>query len=159
LPTAFARIGVPLIDNHRLFLTPAGLRNKPYPGRSICLAGVGDVWEDEVSFKKAIGGISRQIPRIVLSHNPDAAEMMESGCRVDLMLSGHTHGGQVKLPLIGMPFKVTRYGHKYIGGLCHGPMCPVIVSRGVGMSGLPIRLGVPPELGLITLVKANPLGR
>lgn len=150
----FAKIGVPLVDNHRLFLTPDGLKAKAYLGNSICMAGVGDVWEDEVSFVKAVGGVHERIPRLVLAHNPDAAEMLEPGCRVDLMLSGHTHGGQVKLPLIGMPFKVTKYGHKYLGGLCHGPGCPVVVSRGVGMSGLPIRLGVPPELVVVTLHQA-----
>ena len=83
------------------------------------------------------------------------AELIDPAAhRVDLIVCGHTHGGQVRFPLIGAPVKVSRHGGKYLGGLCQGPHCPVIVSRGVGISGLPIRWGVPPELGLITLHKA-----
>jgi predicted MPP superfamily phosphohydrolase len=46
------------------------------------------------------------------------------------------------------------YGQKYAGGLCQGPRCPVLVSRGVGMAYLPVRAGVPPEIVLLTLVRA-----
>ena len=73
--------------------------------------------------------------------------------RMDLMLSGHTHGGQVRIPFIGTPIVPSRFGQKNAGGLVQGPRCPVFVSRGVGMSLLPVRLGVPPEIGLITLLR------
>lgn len=149
----FAEIGVPLVDNHRIFLTPEGLTARVrHPELALCLAGLGDLWADDVLPGQALEGVPREMPRIILSHNPDTAEMM-NGHRVDLMLSGHTHGGQVRIPLYGPP-KCGKYGRKYIGGLCHGPSCPVVVSRGVGMSGVPVRLGVPPELGVITLLKA-----
>lgn len=149
---AFDGIRVPLLDNRHLYLTPDGLAgNGRYPkGRTLCLAGVGDLWEDEVSYRKALYGVDERMPRIVLGHNPDVAEMIDPALRVDLLLSGHTHGGQIALPLLGPP-KVGEYGYKYIGGLCKGPRCPVVVSRGVGMSGLPLRLNVPPELCVITL--------
>lgn len=149
----FRRIGLPLLDNHRLFLNPGGLSSTPEPGRSICLAGVGDLWEDEVSFEKAFAGVPEDMPRLLLSHNPDVAEMLDASHRVDCMFSGHTHGGQIALPVIGAPVAPSRYGTKYLGGYCEGPHCPVIVSRGVGLAGIPVRLGVPPELGLITLRK------
>lgn len=147
----FRQIRIPLIDNDRLFLTPEGLSKEPVPGRSLCLAGVGDLWEDEVCYERAVGGVEPEVPRVVLAHNPDVAEMIQPGTRVDLILSGHTHGGQVRLPLVGVPFSVTNYGKKYLGGICQGPECPVIVGRGVGQSGVPLRLGVPPEIGVITL--------
>jgi hypothetical protein len=138
-----------------MFVTPMGLSEKPIRGESLCIAGVGDVWTDEVSFTKALRGIPEDMPRIVLSHNPDVAETMDSHHRVDLMLSGHTHGGQVRLPVIGAPACPSHYGMKYLGGKCHGPQCPVIVSRGIGLAGIPLRFRVPPELCVITLVKAN----
>lgn len=153
---AFDGIKVPLLDNRHIYLTSDGLvtgGKVPAAGRALCLAGVGDLWEDEVSFRKALGGVPVKTPRLMLGHNPDVAEMIDPALRVDLLLSGHTHGGQVALPLLGPP-KVGEYGRKYLGGLCRGPACPVIVSRGVGMSGLPFRFGVPPEIGVITLTRA-----
>lgn len=146
-----ARIGVPLLDNTRLFLTPKGLSPIPSPGRSLCLAGVGDLWEDKVLLDQSFEGVPDSMPRILLSHNPDVAELVGPSRRVDLMLSGHTHGGQVRLPILGALATASEYGEKYAGGLCDGPYCPVLVSRGIGMAFLPLRFGVPPELGLITL--------
>jgi predicted MPP superfamily phosphohydrolase len=148
---AFAGIGVPLIDNARLFLTPSGFAPDPVEGESLCVAGVGDYWEDEVSFEKALGGVAADVPRILLSHNPDSAEDPRlRAYRVDLMLSGHTHGGQVAIPGFGAPILPIQH-RQYAAGLCKGPAGPVIVSRGVGMAMLPFRFGVPPEIVQITL--------
>ncbi|MBI4559962.1 MAG: metallophosphoesterase [Candidatus Hydrogenedentes bacterium] len=148
---AFARIGIPLLDNHRVFLDREGPVAKPEGGRTLCIAGVGDLWEDEVRIDQALGGVPEDTPRILLSHNPDVAETLRATNRVDLMLSGHTHGGQVYIPGFGALVVPSRYGDKYVGGLCRGPCCPVIVSRGVGLAGIPIRFCVPPEIGVITL--------
>lgn len=147
----FNRIGLPLIDNGRLYLTPDGITNQPREGQSLCLAGVGDMWEDEVSFLKALGGVPQSVPRFLLSHNPDVAELIDHRYRIDLILSGHTHGGQVSLPGIGAPYTPSRHGDKYVAGLCDGPRCPVLVSRGVGLAGIPIRFRVRPELAVVTL--------
>ncbi len=151
---AFRRIDVPLIDNGRLFLTPDGIQSEPVPGESICLAGVGDLWEDDVRMDKALHGVPAGMPRLVLSHNPDVAEEMDGDHRVDIMFSGHTHGGQVQVPGLGPPIVPSRYGTKYRGGLCEGPHCPVVVSHGIGVAFMPVRLGVPPDIGLITLKRA-----
>ena len=150
---AFREIGVPLIDNRRLFLTKDGIHGEAVKGQSICLAGVGDLWTDEVSFDAALGGVYPGMPRLLLSHNPDVAESMDGSVRVDYMFSGHTHGGQVSLPGAGALIVPSRYGQKYAGGLCQGPHCPVVVSRGVGVTVLPVRFRVRPEIGLITLKK------
>jgi len=99
------------------------------------------------------------MPRLLLSHNPDVAEdakFLTSGHRVDLMLSGHTHGGQVRLPVIGTPVTNSKYGQKYAQGLIEGPACAVYVSRGLGMTAMPIRLGVRAEIALIELRSATP---
>ena len=152
----FHELGIQVLDNRHCFLGASGLRGAGVPGESLCLAGVEDLWDGQPSLEAALAGVDPAIPRLVLSHNPDFAESVNPGYRVDLMLAGHTHGGQVRLPVIGAPGIPSRYGEKYAGGLCQGPWCPVIVSRGVGLAGLPIRLGVPPEAGLITLKAADP---
>ncbi|MEK7795143.1 MAG: metallophosphoesterase, partial [Candidatus Hydrogenedentota bacterium] len=147
----FASIGVPLIDNSRLFLTESGLVSDP-SGNAIAIAGLGDLWEDRVSFASALDGLPPDMPRVLLSHNPDTAEAREgANHRVDLMLSGHTHGGQVSVPGHGAILLPSAYGRKYEGGWCEGPHFPAIVSRGVGMAFLPIRFRVPPEIVLVTL--------
>ena len=151
----FRRIGLPVLRNERLFVTPGGLAPTPVPNESICVAGLRDLWEDTASFGEALAGVEASIPRIVLAHNPDTAELAEAaGHRVDLMCSGHTHGGQVSLPVVGAPRVPSEFGEKYAGGLCRGPGFPVLVSRGVGMAVLPVRFRVPPEISLIELTRA-----
>ncbi len=150
---AFGEIGLPLIDNARRFLACDGWTDEPVPGESICVAGLGDLWEGEPNLARALEGVPAAMPRLVLAHNPDTAEEIAPGVRVDAMFSGHTHGGQVWVPGLGTPLLPSRYGQKYAGGVCVGPSCPVVVSRGVGMAMLPVRFGVPPEIGEITLVR------
>jgi predicted MPP superfamily phosphohydrolase len=150
---AFAREGIPLIDNKRLFVTPNQYLMS-HAREGLCIAGVGDLWEDKCLYDEALGGVHGGMPRILLSHNPDVAEQapfLESGHRVDLMLSGHTHGGQIRLPGIGAPVTNSAYGQKYAQGLVQGPVCPVFVSRGLGMTVMPLRLGVRPEIAVIEL--------
>ena len=87
---------------------------------------------------------------LLLTHNPDYVELIRDR-RVDLVLSGHTHGGQVWLPLVGAPVLPSRYGQKYRAGLVQGPVARVFVTTGVGTIGPPVRFRCPPEVALITL--------
>jgi len=151
---AFTRARVPLLDNRRMFLTPQGLTSRADGEHAMCIAGVGDLWEDDVRFGEVLGGLERTMPRLVLSHNPAAIETFNGPHRLDLMLSGHTHGGQVKLPLLGAPVTTGPHEQKYLGGLCYSDRCTVIVSRGVGLAGIPVRHRVPPEIGLVVLTQA-----
>lgn len=153
----FDRFGIPLIDNNRLILTPER-RLERSAREGLCIAGVGDLWEDDIKFSSALGGVPDAMPRVVLSHNPDVAEMTElagGSYRADLLLAGHTHGGQVGFPVVGTPVIPSRYGQKYARGLVQGPACPVYVSRGVGTTGLPVRFRVPPEIAVITLTSGG----
>ncbi|MFH1466404.1 MAG: metallophosphoesterase [Pseudomonadota bacterium] len=150
---ALRREDIRLLDHGHVFLGPEGPREEPGED-ALCLAGFGDLWEDEHDPAEALQGVPATIPRIVLSHHPDYAEKIPADLRVDFMLAGHTHGGQVYLPGLGTPVVPSAYGQKYAGGLCQGPRCPVLVSRGVGMAYLPVRLGVPPEIVVVTLVRA-----
>ena len=143
-------VGIPHIDNTRLFVSPEGLRATPGEA-AVCIAGLGDYWEDSTAFDRALDAVPAAMPRIVLAHNPDSAEEDANGRRIDLMLSGHTHGGQIALSGRGALHVPSQYGIKYAGGWVDGPEWPVIVSRGVGMTVMPIRFRVPPEIGVITL--------
>ena len=101
--------------------------------------------------ESALGDATTNDGVILLSHNPDFAEMVHDS-RVGLMLSGHTHGGQVVIPGFGAPIVPSRYGQKYLGGLVQGPSWQVFVSRGIGTVSPPIRFSCRPEIVLITLV-------
>ena len=91
------------------------------------------------------------MPLLLLSHNPDFVETIRDR-RVGLVLSGHTHGGQIVLPGYGAPVVPSRYGQKYLYGLVQGPCCRVFVTRGVGTVTPPVRFHCRPEVVLITLV-------
>jgi predicted MPP superfamily phosphohydrolase len=113
------------------------------------LAGVDDLWTGQVDERAALGDAKPEDACLIVSHNPDFAETLRDE-RVGLVLSGHTHGGQVVFPG-GAPFVPSRYGQKYLHGLVRAPETLVYVSRGLGTSGLPVRFCSRPEINLITL--------
>lgn len=121
-------------------------------GESIWLAGVDELWWGKPDLPKALVGIPEDSAVVLLSHNPDFAEENPDP-RVGLVLSGHTHGGQVYLPGLNSRWIPSRYGMKYRQGLVQGPASQVFVSRGLGEAGIPLRINVPPEINMITLVK------
>ena len=123
-------------------------------GRRLRIAGVGDLWTDRADVAAAIGDEATPGDAVVLlSHNPDVAETLRDP-RVGLMLSGHTHGGQVYLPGYGAPVVPSAYGQKYLNGLVRGPACPVYIGRGVGTVTVPVRFCCRPEIVLLTLTAA-----
>jgi hypothetical protein len=117
------------------------------------LAGTRSSLEDVPDLEAAI---PRQAtpgePIILLAHEPDYALQVVKHGRVDLMLSGHTHGGQVHLPFIGTPrHMLPKGGRRFIHGRFDlGPM-QLYVNRGIGTVKLPVRFLCPPELTLFTL--------
>lgn len=119
-------------------------------GARFRLAGVGDLWEDKQDLEAALGDATEQDACILLSHNPDYTEVMEDK-RVGLILSGHTHGGQVVLPFYGAPLVPSAYGQKYLHGLVKTPVTQVYVTRGVATIYPPVRFCAPPEVVLVTL--------
>lgn len=92
---------------------------------------------------------------LLLSHVPAFSHKYLNG-RFDLLLAGHTHGGQVRLPFIS-PFYLPRFSGDYVAGLYHvGPSkTPLYVTRGVGTSMLPVRFLCPPEITLLRLVPSS----
>jgi predicted MPP superfamily phosphohydrolase len=95
-------------------------------------------------------------PVLFMCHEPDYVDKVVHHPRfplIDLMLSGHSHGGQIRLPFIG-PLILPPMGQKYVEGLFHFGHMQLYVNRGIGTVGLPFRLNCPAELTRITLVRA-----
>ena len=120
-------------------------------GAELVVAGVGDLQCEVIDFAAAVGGVPRHVPRIVLSHDPDVFAYWPTEHRLDLMISGHTHGGQAYLPILGPPFVPSQFGLRYLKGLYREGDRQLYVSRGVGASGVPFRWGCPAELSVIVL--------
>ena len=93
-------------------------------------------------------------PRLLLVHNPDFCEMLGDD-RIDLALSGHTHGGQVRLPIIGAPLLPSCFGQKYTAGLVRVGATQVYVNRGIGLITPAVRLNCRPEVTLLRLRRAE----
>ncbi len=116
----------------------------------LCIAGVDDLEEADPEVVLPPPG-DRDFT-LLLAHNPDSAELARrSYDAVDLIVSGHTHGGQVRLPGVGA---VERKSDIYDAGLQRRPWTQVYTSRGVGSTLLPIRFGARPEVALLELTGA-----
>lgn len=122
------------------------------------VAGVDDLWEGKVDLERALKNASPTGATLLMSHNPDLLpDVPES---VALTLCGHTHGGQVRIP--GLPFtfySVSKYGERFQQGFVRGGAdgrsgARGFVSRGLGTSGVPMRLFCPAELVVLDLQPA-----
>jgi predicted MPP superfamily phosphohydrolase len=120
-------------------------------GQHIWLAGAGDFWEDHKNLDIILDKMPDSDCRIVLAHNPDTADT-EYSSRIDLMISGHTHGGQVNIPFIGTPILPVR-NKEYSSGLKRSPRgCKVFISKGIGWAIYPIRFNCFPEIAVLELI-------
>jgi predicted MPP superfamily phosphohydrolase len=116
---------------------------------SILLAGLDDLWSRECDPHRALGGLCPETPRVVLAHNPQTIHLLESH-RCDLMLSGHTHGGQVNWPGLGR-FTLGRRSKRFAAGLYRHERSHVYVNKGIGWGSFRFRFNVRPEVALLTL--------
>jgi predicted MPP superfamily phosphohydrolase len=137
------RGGVRELHNHPAIITRGDAR--------LCITGVGDLERDVIDFETAVTGVAESVPRICLSHWPDVFAYWPADRRLDLMLAGHTHGGQAHIPFIGPPYVPSQFGFRYLHGLIREGTRQLYVSRGVGSSGVPFRWGSPPELTCLLL--------
>lgn len=118
---------------------------------ALAVGGVDDFTHGAVRPEEAFAGVPNDVPRVLVSHNPDLIEYLPAGLRVDVMLSGHTHNGQAHLPVIGPVTVPSQFGRKYLHGLKRVGDTWLYVSAGVGSAWIP-RWGNPPELPLIQLM-------
>ncbi|GGF60186.1 metallophosphoesterase [Paenibacillus albidus] len=134
------------------------LRNESYlikrGGASMAVTGLDDLLHGKPDPEAALKGVPPGTFTVLMMHEPDYADIAET-YPFHLQLSGHSHGGQIRLPLVGAPF--TPYGSlKYISGLYYTPVnaMPVYVNRGFGETLMPLRFMCRPELTVMTLHRA-----
>jgi predicted MPP superfamily phosphohydrolase len=120
---------------------------------ALYLAGVDDIWERRQDLDAALDGIPTGVPVVLLAHEPDYADEVAANGRVGLQLSGHSHGGQVRLPLVGA-LELPALGQKYDMGLYDIGGMALYVTRGVGMVAPHVRFNCRPEVSRITLVSS-----
>jgi predicted MPP superfamily phosphohydrolase len=147
---ALAEVRIPLLENQAVLLGPEGER--------VWVAGIGDQIAYRIGHGRFRGvddlpGTLAQVttddPVILLVHEPDIFPRVPS--RVALTFAGHTHGGQIRVPLIWPAFVPSRYGKRYAYGHVIERERHLIVSGGLGTSIIPARFGVPPEIVHVTL--------
>ena len=112
------------------------------------LAGIDDYRTGHPDLGSALSARPAAAATVLLSHNPDV--LPEVPVDVGLTLAGHTHGGQVVLPGVGALYTSSRYGDRFLAGWVEGP-ARGYVSRGLGVSNLPVRVNCPAELTLLDL--------
>ncbi|HEX5726391.1 MAG TPA: metallophosphoesterase [Longimicrobiaceae bacterium] len=123
-------------------------------GARLCVAGVDDLSRGRPSLE-ALPPPEQRDFTLLLAHDPDQAERARRAYdAVDLIVSGHTHGGQVRLPFVGALLNPARHDHLYDEGLRRRPWTQVYVSRGVGTVHLPVRFLCRPEVALLELTGA-----
>lgn len=133
-------IGVRVIDNEPIYLNRAGKR--------VEIIGLSDLWQNQ----QDISLLSEEAPypRIVLTHNPATVQHIPVRSPVDLLVAGHTHGGQIYIPfvtckLLSFACRISRYG------LSAQKRAVTFVTSGTGMVGLPMRFNMPPRIDVLNV--------
>ena len=139
---AMARAGIVALDNRAVWIERGSQR--------IRIGGVGDLWEDAADADPTIGDAGQDDFVILLSHNPDYAERIAHH-KIDLVLSGHTHGGQVTFFGLWAAAVPSAYGQKYRSGMVDTGYTKVLTSNGVGTITPPVRFFARPEIVVLTL--------
>ena len=124
-------------------------------GATLCIVGVDDPHYYKCSdIEKALREVPLNAFTILLSHSPEIIKDLD-GKKIDLCLCGHTHGGQICLPVIGPVFTHIKLPRRFSAGLWQYNSTIGYTSNGAGCSGVPVRFNCPPEIVLLTLNKSN----
>lgn len=167
----FSRLSAPLgvyaiLGNHEHWLDPDGavralrragltvLRNANATmergSDRLYLAGVDDVWEKQNDLSSALSGVPSDACVILLAHEPDFADVASKDARLVLQMSGHSHGGQVRLPMLGA-VHLPHLARRYPAGLYQVGAMHLYVNRGIGVVAPAVRINCRPEVTLIEL--------
>lgn len=116
----------------------------------LCVAGVGDRWTRQTDLEAALAGRPSGATTVLLAHDPECFERAAAR-GVQLTLSGHTHGGQIGVPFVAQRLNIARLAGQRPRGLARLGSSFLYVTAGLGTTGPPLRLGVPPEVALLVL--------
>ena len=137
----------------RAALTAAGVRvlgNQAVRIGPLAIGGLDDGVTRHDNLRRTLAAMNRlRGPKLLLSHDPDLFPALPP--QVGLMLAGHTHCGQIRLPLVGALSTGSQYGQRYACGRADEGGRTLIVGAGLGTSIVPLRLGAAPEIWLITI--------
>lgn len=136
---SLAQVGFKVLRNESLPLPTA-------PG--VWVVGLDDLYAQQDNVAQALHNVPEGVCRLLLVHEPDYADKAPSGFA--FQFSGHSHGGQIRLPLLP-PLHLPKYGTHYPEGLAQGPHHPLYTTRGVGTTGPPVRFFCPPEISMFHL--------
>jgi uncharacterized protein len=136
---ALEAAGIPVLENRSVTIRRGA--------DTIALAGIGDDFSHHSDPLSALAEVHQ--PALCLTHSPDIFPGLPGTCV--LLIAGHTHGGQVNLPLIGRLFVPSRYGQHYASGFYNERGHALFVSTGIGTSILPIRFREPPEISVLDI--------
>ena len=133
--------GIKVLDNEVLQIKARGV--------PLWLIGLSDLWTRPQRIEQTVANVPEGQTMIALTHNPDIFPNLPE--RVPLLLAGHTHGGQVRLPFIGSVVQSSIFGERYERGHVFENDHHLFVTTGIGTSIVPVRFGVTPEIVLLTL--------
>jgi hypothetical protein len=142
---SFKSVGLPVLENQGVTFNVGGA--------PLHLAGLDDGWSGNPDLEAAMQGVPEGAPVVLLMHEPDVADIYSQDPRISLQLSGHTHGGQIRIPGIGALVH-PHLGKKYDFGLYNVNGMWLYTNRGIGCISEPIRLNCPPEISEFTLARA-----
>lgn len=133
---ALARAGIRVLDNQAVQAGP------------LAVGGLDDDFTGRADLPATLAALRRlRGPRLILSHSPDP--FADPAPDVFLMLAGHTHCGQVSLPFVGPVSTMSQYGDRFACGVVRESGRTLVVTAGLGTSGIPLRLGAVPDLWLV----------
>jgi len=139
--TALEKRGIRALENDAVYLARGGAH--------FWLIGISDFREGPLDLPRARSKVTGAGPVLAFTHNPDVFPVIPWG--FSLLVAGHTHGGQVRIPLFGTPIVPSKYGQRYAAGHVVENGRHLFVSPGIGTSILPVRFRVPPEITLLEL--------
>ncbi len=131
-----------LINNSGVWLTQGNDR--------IRLSGVGSLSNDTQLLDKALDSAKMEDFSVLVTHEPDYFENMDKD-KVDLVLSGHLHGGQMTFHNLWHPLVPTKYLNKYMHSIIRSDNSTLLITKGLGNTLIPVRLGSQPEINVINL--------
>jgi len=141
IAAALRRAGIRVLSNEAVLLHARG--------QSLYLVGIDDSVTGHDDPRRALHGVPIGATALCLTHSPDLFPALPDTC--SLTIAGHTHGGQVDLPLLGRLIVPSKYGQRYAAGfVCESRKC-LFVSTGIGTSIIPVRFHVPPEVSILEI--------